>query len=110
MTDGIPASQQPPRPPPPELAEAYARLRRIAQRLLSDERNGHTMSATDVVHEALSKLLASGWQPTRGQGEDEVHFIHHAARAMTDEVMIHQGTEAHPGTLVRLVKHLPAPP
>ena len=30
--------------------------------------------------------------------------------AMTDEVVIHQGTDAHPGTLVRLVKHLPAPP
>jgi len=75
------------------LAEAYARLRRIAQRLLLDERKGHTMSATDVVHEALSKLLASGWQPATGQAEDEgraedeVHFIHHAARAMT-EVLI----------------------
>src|SRR5690348_15237368 len=74
-------------PTSPDLADAYARLRRIAQRLLADERKGHTLSATDVVHEALSKLLASGWQPSKGQEEDEVQFIHHAAHAMT-EVLI----------------------
>jgi RNA polymerase sigma factor (TIGR02999 family) len=76
-------------PPSPELSDAYARLRRIAQRLLADERKGHTLSATDVVHEALSKLLAAGWQPSKGQGENDVEFIHHAARAMTEVLIDH---------------------
>ena len=30
--------------------------------------------------------------------------------ALTDEIVIRQGTEDQPGTLVRLVKYLPAPP
>lgn len=83
------ASTSPHQTPSADLADAYARLRRIAQRLLSDERKGHTLSATDVVHEALSKLLAAGWQPSKGQGEDDVEFIHHAARAMTEVLIDH---------------------
>jgi RNA polymerase sigma factor (TIGR02999 family) len=71
---------------PNDLADAYARLRRIAQKLLVRERDGHTLSATDVVHEALSKLLASGWEPGKDGGE-YLQFVSHAARAMT-EVLI----------------------
>src|SRR4051794_33322102 len=42
------------------LGDAYARLRRIAGRLMRGERDGHTLSPTDVMHEAIARLLASG--------------------------------------------------
>ncbi|MCS7033073.1 MAG: ECF-type sigma factor [Phycisphaerae bacterium] len=73
-------------PEPLDLEAVYGRLRRIAQKLLSGERDGHTLSATDVVHEALGRLLASG-EPVPSQPQDFVRFVQHAARAMT-EVLI----------------------
>lgn len=69
-----------------DLDQAYARLRRIAQKLLAGERAGHTLSATDVVHEALGKLLTSGERPPASP-EQFVSFLQHASRAMT-EVLI----------------------
>jgi RNA polymerase sigma factor (TIGR02999 family) len=72
---------------PADLEDAYARLRRIAQRLLAREREDHTLSATDVVHEALSKLLSAGWSYTVDEKRSYTDFVTHAARAMT-EVLI----------------------
>ncbi len=70
-----------------EFAEAYARLRRIAQKLMTGERVGHTLSATEVVHEAMGKLLSAGWRPSPEDDERVVQFITHASRAMI-EVLI----------------------
>jgi RNA polymerase sigma-70 factor, ECF subfamily len=73
-------------PPPADIADAYARLRRIAQKLISGERSGHTLSATDVVHEAMGKLLTSGAGLPVKEAEF-VTFVQHASHAMT-EVLI----------------------
>lgn len=54
----------------------YDELRRVAQRVISGERPGHTMQATDLVNEAYLKLADSGG------AENRVHFVRIAARAM----------------------------
>jgi RNA polymerase sigma factor (TIGR02999 family) len=77
------------------LQHAYARLRRIAQKLMSGERRGHTLSATDVVNEAMSKLLSAGWSPDKAAqaaasgDEDFGQFVRHAAKAMTEVLIDH---------------------
>jgi RNA polymerase sigma factor (TIGR02999 family) len=40
-----------------ELEQVYARLRRIANRLMQFERPGHTLCPTEVVHEAMARSL-----------------------------------------------------
>jgi RNA polymerase sigma factor (TIGR02999 family) len=69
------------------LPQAYQRLRTIAQRLMNDERNGHTLSATDVVHEAMAKLMAAGWSPSQEDEAELNRFLRHGVRAM-NEVLI----------------------
>ena len=57
----------------------YDQLRRIAQRRISDEREGFTLQATELVHEALIKMVPAlekrDWQ-------DRSHFYNAAAEAM----------------------------
>ncbi len=56
----------------------YDQLRRMAARKLRDERTGHTLSATALVHEAwleLNKLNRIEWQ-------NRSHYLAHAAQAM----------------------------
>ena len=43
-----------------ELEQVYARLRRIANRLMQFERPGHTLCPTEVVHEAWARALTGG--------------------------------------------------
>jgi len=57
----------------------YDQLRRIAQRRISDEREGFTLQATELVHEALMKM-APGL--ARRDWHDRVHFYNAAAEAM----------------------------
>jgi RNA polymerase sigma factor (TIGR02999 family) len=68
----------------PEAADAliplvYDQLRRIAQQRIANEREGFTLQATELVHEALIKLAPSlekrDWQ-------DRTHFYNAAAEAM----------------------------
>ena len=40
-----------------EIDKVYGRLRRIAARLMHDERPGHTLWPTEVVHEAMARVL-----------------------------------------------------
>ena len=57
---------------------AYNELRRMAARKLRSERDGHTLGATGLVHEAwleLSKLTRIEWQ-------NRAHFFAVAAQAM----------------------------
>lgn len=62
-----------------ELVTAlYAELHRIASRRLRDERTGHTLQTTALVHEAYLKLVG---EPQR-EFCDEVHFLAVAARVM----------------------------
>jgi RNA polymerase sigma factor (TIGR02999 family) len=57
----------------------YDQLRRIAQRRIEGEREGFTLQATELVHEALIRMVPAlekrGWQ-------DRTHFYHAAAAAM----------------------------
>jgi RNA polymerase sigma factor (TIGR02999 family) len=57
----------------------YDQLRRIAQQRIANEREGFTLQATELVHEALIKLAPSlekrDWQ-------DRTHFYNAAAEAM----------------------------
>lgn len=55
----------------------YACLRAIAQRQMQDERPGHTLTATALVHEAYLRLAPAGLS-----GADRARFFHAAAEAM----------------------------
>jgi RNA polymerase sigma factor (TIGR02999 family) len=56
----------------------YDDLRAIAHRQLGQERPGHTLSTTALVHEAYERLV----DQTRTEWEDRAHFCAVAARAM----------------------------
>lgn len=61
----------------------YGELRRVAQRVLSSERAGHTLQATALVNEAYLKLAHAGG------AENRLHFIRIAARAMRQVLVDH---------------------
>jgi RNA polymerase sigma factor (TIGR02999 family) len=56
----------------------YAELRRIASHQTRNERPGHTLGTTGLVHEAYLKLA----DQTRVEWQDRTHFYRVAARAM----------------------------
>lgn len=56
----------------------YGELHRIANAQLKREREGHTLNATALVHEAYMKLV----DITRVEWRDRAHFLAMAARAM----------------------------
>ncbi len=60
------------------MDELYDELRRLAQHMMQDEKPGHTLQATALVHEAYIRLLGSEGTPT----EDRRVFFCAAARAM----------------------------
>jgi RNA polymerase sigma factor (TIGR02999 family) len=66
----------------------YSQLRAMAQNELANERTGHTLDATALVHEAFLKLSAgpdSAWQ-------SKAHFCAVAARAMRCVLVDHART------------------
>lgn len=60
------------------MDELYDELRRLAQHMILDERPGHTLQATALVHEAYVRLIGSDSTPT----DDRRVFFCAAARAM----------------------------
>jgi RNA polymerase sigma factor (TIGR02999 family) len=60
------------------VAALYDELHRIAARRLRDERTGHTLQTTALVHEAYLKLVGE----RQSHYNDEVHFLAVAARVM----------------------------
>jgi RNA polymerase sigma factor (TIGR02999 family) len=60
------------------LPAIYGELRRIAQERLRRERDDHTLSTTDLVHEAYLRLV----DVTRVQWRDRAHFYAAAAGVM----------------------------
>jgi RNA polymerase sigma factor (TIGR02999 family) len=60
------------------LPVVYAQLRAIAQERMGDERPGHTLQATALVHEAYLRLVSGGGAQWAGRA----HFFHAAAEAM----------------------------
>ena len=85
-----PAATQTPDKSPDELdlQHAYARLRRIAGRLMSAERAGHTLWPTELVHEAMARLLEADAE-RQNQGEPVLDLISRAARVMTQVLVDH---------------------
>ena len=62
----------------------YKDLRRIASHLLKNERRGHTLQATALVHEAYLELA----DKSKIQWENRAHFLAISARAMR-QILIH---------------------
>jgi RNA polymerase sigma factor (TIGR02999 family) len=67
------------------LPHVYGELRRLARQRLRRERPGHTLAATDIVHEAFLKLLPAGRVDWRGRA----HFFAVASRAMRNVLIDH---------------------
>lgn len=60
------------------FALIYDQLRRIAQQKMGEERAGHTLQATALVHEAYVRLVGNNEVQWQGRG----HFFAAAAEAM----------------------------
>lgn len=67
------------------LPRVYDELRRMANGRLRRERSGHTLAATELVHEAYLKLMPAG----RVAWRDRAHFFAIAARAMRHVLVDH---------------------
>jgi RNA polymerase sigma factor (TIGR02999 family) len=67
------------------LARVYHELRRIARRRLRRERVGHTLAATELVHEAFLKLVPL----ERVDWRNRAHFYAIASRAMRNVLVDH---------------------
>jgi RNA polymerase sigma factor (TIGR02999 family) len=63
----------------------YAELRRLAARCLADERTGHTLQPTALVHEAYLELVGHAELPVK----DRHRFLAVAARAMRRTLIDH---------------------
>jgi RNA polymerase sigma factor (TIGR02999 family) len=67
------------------LNQVYAQLRAIAHNFISQERPGHTLQATALVHEAYLRMLGDDGSGGGGAGvtwRDRRHFYRAAAEAM----------------------------
>ena len=71
------------------LPLVYSELRRIAQRHLRDERPGHTLQPTALVHEMYARL--AGQEPP--ELRDRVHFLSVAAHVMRQILIDHARTK-----------------
>lgn len=76
-----PQAERPPAGPRPAdelLPLAYDELRGLAGAFLREEKTGHTLQATALVHEAYLKLVGQ----TRAKFADKAHFLRVAGQAM----------------------------
>jgi len=71
------------------LPLVYSELRRIAQRHLRDERPGHTLAPTALVHEMYARLAVQAAPDVR----DRVHFLSVAAHVMRQILIDHARTK-----------------
>ena len=71
------------------LPLVYSQLRRIAQKHLRDERPGHTLQPTALVHEMYARL--AGQEPP--DLRDRVHFLGVAAHVMRQILIDHARTK-----------------
>ena len=80
----------------------YAKLRAIAQQRMMDERRGHTLQATALVHEALMRLHGD----RNVSAEQQTHFYGAAAEAMRRVLIDHarkKGSKKRAGNRVPLI-------
>src|SRR5438067_7153375 len=69
----------------------YDELREIAHRQLRNERSGHTLSTTALVHEAYLRLV----NVNQVQWKDRAHFVAVAARVMRRILVDYAGRDGH---------------
>ena len=67
------------------LGAVYGALRELAQRKLANERPGHTLQATALVHEVYLRL----GRESPDRWADPAHFFHAAAEAMRQALVDH---------------------
>lgn len=67
------------------LPIVYSELRRLAESYMRRENSGHTMQATELVHEACMRLLG----PAKVAFENRSHFFAIAARMMRQVLVQH---------------------
>lgn len=70
------------------LTLVYEQLRELAQRYLAQERPGHTLQPTALVHEAYVRMVGEA------EWEDRAHFFAVAARAMRRILVDHARTRS----------------
>jgi RNA polymerase sigma factor (TIGR02999 family) len=75
------------------VEQVYARLRRIAARIMQSERPGHTLWPTEVVHEAVVRAIETFADPRTASGaaqQDQiVEMIFHLSRVMRQVLVDH---------------------
>jgi RNA polymerase sigma-70 factor (ECF subfamily) len=71
------------------LPLVYSELRRIAQKHLRDERPGHTLQPTALVHEMYARMAGQ----TPPDVRDRIHFLSVAARVMRQILIDHARTK-----------------
>ncbi len=72
------------------LILVYDQLKRIAQQRMADERAGHTLQATALVHEAYARLVKDAEQNWAGRA----HFFFAASQAMRRILIEHARARA----------------
>jgi len=85
----------------------YADLKRLASSLLRGERRGHTLSPTDLVHEAYTRMV----DQTRVTWRGRTHFYAIGAQAMRRILVDHarrHGRTRHGGDLKRVTLEIGA--
>ena len=78
MSQNAPEPSRVLQPPDALVALVYEQLRRVAQQRMGEERRGHTLQATALVHEVYLKLSEDRQAPWSGRGA----FFVAAAEAM----------------------------
>lgn len=84
------------------FASVYGRLRQVASRLMRRERTGHTLSPTEVVHEAVLRLLGDA---AIDNAVGQNHLVAMATRTMRQILIDHARRRAarrHGGGLQRV--------
>jgi RNA polymerase sigma factor (TIGR02999 family) len=71
--------------------QLYAELRELAARLMVDERTGHTLQPTALLHEAWAKLAGAGFER---RANDRAHLLRLTARAMRQVLVDHARARA----------------
>lgn len=72
------------------FSEVYGQLRAMAQQQLENERDGHSLAATELVHSAYLRLFGAG----RVDWANQQHLVRAAAEAMR-RILIEQIGRAH---------------
>jgi RNA polymerase sigma factor (TIGR02999 family) len=69
------------------FSQVYTELRALAQRRMSEQRPGHTLHATELVHEVYLRLYAADGQ--RIDYANRAHFFHAVGQAMRHILIDH---------------------